>query len=132
MDSFSEKVCPDLILSKPMVRKKAYIDRMKKTDICIGSMGLHRSIGWKTGEYVAAARAIVSERLEYVVPGNFNDGHHYIPYDTSDECLEAVASLYTNPSMLYEMKKANEEYYSQFLIIEQQILNAFHTMNIVF
>ena len=129
-DSFSEKECPDLILPKSIVRKKPYIDRMKKTDICIGSMGLHRSIGWKIGEYVAAARAIVSERFEYVVPGNFDDGHHYIPYDTTDECLEAVASLYTNPSMLYEMKKANELYYLQYLKIEQQILNAFHTMNI--
>lgn len=124
-DSFSENRCPDLVVPKSFVKKKNYIDKMKNSDICIGTMGLHRSIGWKTGEYVAAARAIVAERFEYVVPGGFDDGKHYIPYDTMDECLNAVDKLYSNPALLYEMKKANEKYYLEYLKPDRQILNAF-------
>ena len=104
---------------------------MKKADICIGTMGVHRSIGWKIGEYIAAARAIVAERFEYIVPGNFDDGKHYIPYDTVDECCEAVSNLYENPALVYEMKKANEEYYLNYLKVERQLLNAFKEMGVV-
>lgn len=129
-DSFSETYCPDLIVSKALTRKKAYLDQMKKADICIGTMGLHRSIGWKIGEYIAAARAIVAERFEYIVPGNFDDGKHYIPYDTVDECCKAVADLYENPELVYEMKKANEEYYLNYLKVDRQLLNAFEEMHI--
>lgn len=130
-DSFSEKYCPDLIVPKELTRKKAYLDQMKKADICIGTMGLHRSIGWKIGEYIAAARAIVAERFEYIVPGNFDDGKHYIPYDTADECCEAVSNLYENPALVYEMKRANEEYYLNYLKVERQLLNAFKEMGVV-
>lgn len=35
---------------------------MHDTDICIGSMGLHKSIGWKTGEHIAASKAIINEK----------------------------------------------------------------------
>lgn len=130
-DSFSEKYCPDLIVSKKLSRKKAYLDQMKKADICIGTMGLHRSIGWKVGEYIAAARAIVAEKFQYIVPGNFDAGKHYIPYDTVDECCEAVAYLYDNPALVYEMKKANEEYYLNYLKVDRQLLNAFKEIGVV-
>lgn len=130
-DSFSEIQCPDLIAPPRLTRKKAYLDQMKKADICIGTMGLHRSIGWKNGEYIAAARAIVAERFEYIVPGNFDDGKHYIPFDTVDECCEAVADLYEDPVAVYEMKKANEEYYKNYLKVDRQLLNAFKEMDIV-
>lgn len=53
--TFSRKKCPDLILPRFQIQKKAYLNRMKRSDICIGSTGLHKSIGWKTGKYVAAA-----------------------------------------------------------------------------
>lgn len=129
-DSYSERMCPDLIVPNALVRKKAYLDKMKKADICIGSMGLHRSIGWKMGEYVAAARAIVAERLEYIVPGDFDDGHHYIPFDTNDECFESVAKLYDNPDLIFSMKKANENYYKEYLKPDVQILNAFREAGI--
>lgn len=51
---------------------------MRRSDICIGSTGLWDSIGWKTGEYVAAARAVVNERFVYEVPGGFREGVNYL------------------------------------------------------
>ena len=79
---------------------------------------------------IIIARAIVAERFEYIVPGNFDDGKHYIPYDTVDECCKAVADLYENPELVYEMKKANEEYYLNYLKVDRQLLNAFEEMHI--
>lgn len=122
--AFAQKMCPDLILPKKYVRKKAYLSRMKESDICIGSTGLHNSIGWKTGEYVAAARAIVAERFMYQVPGNFMENVNYIPFDGTDECLIAVERLYHSPDAVYQMKLANEQYYQAYLRPEKQIMNA--------
>ena len=122
--TLAEKECPDLILPTSAVRKRNYLRKMKSSDICIGSIGLHKSTGWKTGEYVAAARAIVAEKLKYEVPGNFDDGKHYIPFITVRQCVEAVEKLYDNPDLVYEMKKANEDYYRKYLKPDIQLLNA--------
>ena len=123
-DAFSEKMCPDLILPKNAVRKKAYLDRMKLSDICIGTMGLHKSIGWKMGEYVASSRAIVSEPLAYVLPGSFAEGKNYLEFTSPEMCCEKVTSLYSNPDRLYKMKQENFKYYQEFLEPKKQLLNA--------
>lgn len=121
---YAAKHCPDIILPLALTRKKKYIQAMQQADICIGSTGLHRSIGWKTGEYVASSRAIVAERLQYSVPGNFEAGKNYIPFDNAQECIDAVHRLYRDPEAVYQMKQANESYYRQYLRPEQQIINA--------
>lgn len=122
--AFAEKECPDLIIPKALTRKKTYLTAMKRADICIGSMGLHRSTGWKTGEYVAASRAIVAERLCYDVPGDFQEGRNYLPFDTVEECLSHIDRLCNDPEAIFAMKRANEEYYRDYLRPERQILNA--------
>jgi hypothetical protein len=88
---------------------------MHGSDICIGSMGLHKSIGWKTGEYVAASKAIINEKLKYEMPGDFKDGINYISYNTVNECFNAVDYLISNPDIVYKMKCANHRYYKKYL-----------------
>lgn len=126
-DSYSIKECPDLLLTTGLTDRKSYIETMKRSDICIGSMGLHGSIGWKTGEYVAAARAIVSERFRYQVPGAFEDGANYLGYDSVEECLTAVRSLVENPNKIVEMQRRNESYYQKYLRPEMLVLNALNS-----
>lgn len=120
----SQKLCPDLVLPDFLTRKATYLRTMKKADICIGSAGLHRSIGWKTGEYVAAARAIVCETPVYLLPGQFSAGMNFLPYNNVSECIEAVDTLYHSPEKVYQMKCANEQYYRQYMQPETQLLNA--------
>lgn len=122
--AFAERVCPEILIPKELTRKKVYLSKMQNADICIGSAGLHHSIGWKTGEYVAASRAIVAERFYYQLPGSFREGIHYLPFDTVEQCLEAVESLYSNPEAVYKMKQENHMYYTNALRPEVQILNA--------
>lgn len=123
-DSYSLKTCPDIVMDDKYTDRKAYIKTMKKADICIGSIGLHESIGWKTGEYVAAARAIVNERFRYEVPGGFEEGKNYLAFASAKECLKYVDLLYSNKDEIYNMKSANEKYYREYLRPDKQVGNA--------
>ena len=76
---FSRSVAPELIMDDSFTKRKNYLKLLHKSDICIASTGLHGSIGWKTGEYVAAAKAIVSEPLVYTVTGDFKEGKTTFP-----------------------------------------------------
>ena len=88
---------------------------MRRSDICIGSTGLWDSIGWKTGEYVAAARAVVNERFVYEVPGGFREGVNYLGYASAEECVAQVDLLMRCPDAVQRMKEANAAYYREWL-----------------
>ena len=111
----SRSLAPELILPKKYTERKRYLKLLHSSQICIGTMGLHESIGWKTGEYVAAAKAIVNERLHYTVPGSFLPGKNYLPFSTAQECIQAVNTLAENPQAMRTMQQANEAYYRQYL-----------------
>ncbi len=116
-------LAPDLIVPAKFTERKHYVKLLHESDICIGTIGLHESIGWKTGEYVAAAKAIVNERFHYDVTGDFAEGKNYLPFATAQDCIDAVQQLVDSPEKLYEMKKANEDYYRQYLKPEALIRN---------
>ena len=117
------KYASDIVLSKIFTTKTNYLRIMKEADICIGTLGLHYSTGWKTGEYVAASKGIVNERLVYSNPGLFEDGKNYLSFENPDECCIRVGQLFSDPERLYEMKKANHEYYNTYLRPDYLILN---------
>lgn len=123
-NSLAEKLCPDLIVPKNQTDRYTYIQNMKSADICIGTMGLDESIGWKTAEYVAASRAIVHEKFHYEIPGNFTKRNNYMEFSSVSECLECVQKLIDNPDLLYSMKKANQLYYETYLRPDRQLWSA--------
>lgn len=123
----AKRLCPDLILPHRNTNRSRYLDIMKGADICIGSMGLHESVGWKTGEYIAAAKAIVNETLHYEMTGNFIDGENYLSFTDAASCLDAVDHLVKNPQRVFEMKKRNADYYQNYLRPDKQILVAIKT-----
>lgn len=114
-NELSRAWAPDLIMPAKYTERRKYLKLLHSSDICIGSMGLFESIGWKTGEYVAAAKAIVNEELHFSVTGDFTEGKHYLSFRTTEECLKAVRSLAEDPQRLYDMKLANERYYREYL-----------------
>lgn len=123
-NAYARKLCPELILPTSSSNRKKYIDKMKQTEICIGSMGLHQSIGWKTGEYVAASRAIVNEELHYEVPGPFQEGQNYLSYHGAEECLYAVSFLMEHPQEILKMQTKNQTYYERYLRPDMLVKNA--------
>ena len=120
---YTQKQAPDLIIPGDLTYRKNYIRELHTSDICIGSMGLHESIGWKTGEYIAAAKAIINEKFHYKVPGGFLPGKNYLEYQTVSECIQAVNKLASDPNILYEMKKQNHIYYNEYLRPDMLIKN---------
>lgn len=119
----SRSWAPDLIMPAKYTERRNYLKLMHGCDICIGSMGLFESIGGKTGEYVAAAKAIVNERLHYTVPGGFSDGIHYLSFDSVEDCLDAVQRLVEDRELRTSMQKANAEYYQNFLRPDSLVKN---------
>lgn len=111
----SRDLAPDLIVPKQYTERRHYLNLLHSCDICIGTMGLHESIGWKTGEYVAAAKAIVNEALHYSLPGDFLPGQNYLPFTTAQECIDAVQQLVDSPERRYAMQQANQQYYQHYL-----------------
>ncbi len=125
----SRALAPDLIVSQKYTKRKNYLALMKECDICIASSGLHGSIGWKTAEYVAASKAIVSEPFNYTVTGDFVPGENYLEFTGVNECLDAVDSLVSSPDMLYKMKLKNHEYYKRYLVPRDLVKRSLETVD---
>ena len=121
--ALSRKWAPDLIMPAEYTERKKYLKLVHSCDICIGSMGLFESIGGKTGEYVAAAKAIVNERLHYTPTGDFAEGVNYLSFDTVEECLAAVQRLVEDSELRFAMKQANAEYYQKYLRPDMVVKN---------
>ena len=122
-NALSRTWAPDLIMPAEYTERKRYLKLVHSCDVCIGSMGLFESIGGKTAEYVAAAKAIVNERLHYSVTGDFAEGVHYLSFETVEECLTAVQKLVEDPRLRLSMKQANAEYYSRYLRPDMLVKN---------
>ena len=125
----SRQLAPDLIVPRELTERRHYLQAVHSSDICIGTTGLHGSIGWKAGEYVAAAKAIVHEEMCYSVTGDFREGVHYLSFRTARECVEAVAQLVENPQRLQTMKQANAAYYRQYLRPDMLVKNTLKTVD---
>ncbi len=112
---YAARYCPELILPKRITERGHYQKLIKNSDICIGTMGLHESIGWKTAQFVASSRGIVNEKFHYKVPGDFSDGKNYLAFDSIEQCIENVQRLFEDRELLYHMKEENYRYYQEYL-----------------
>ncbi|MDU0203792.1 glycosyltransferase family 1 protein [Paenibacillus sp. MAH-36] len=126
---YASKYYADLIIDdKKVTKRNHYIERVKKSSICIATMGLHESIGWKFAEYVAASKAIATEELHYDVPGDFREGQNYLAFRTPSDCIDKIYRLKQDNEFRYKMMVNNYNYYHNFVrpdrIVFQSILAA--------
>ncbi len=118
MDNFKELLVEDALVSG----KKRYVSLLHDYPICIATAGLHGSIGWKMGEYVAFSKAIVSERLNCSVPGDFTCGRNYLEFDTPEMCLEQTMKLVEGRGLRAQMMEDNWTYYNMHLMPDRLIM----------
>lgn len=123
-DDYAVEHYSDCIIDSSLTNRKSFMKLIKDSGICIATMGLHQSNGWKLAEYIAAGKAIVSEKLYYDVPGNFEVKRNYLDFETADECVEQTAKLVANPDTAYSMKVNNYNYYHNFLRPDRLIFNS--------
>lgn len=119
----SRSLAPELIIPSRFTERKRYLHLVHQCGICIGTVGLHDSIGWKTGEYVAAARAIVHDPMCYEVPGDFAEGKNYLEFRSAQQCIDQVAQLVESPQKRRAMQEANRAYYQQYLRPDRLVKN---------
>lgn len=117
----SSKYKDCLLENSSLSKKSAYLDLVRKTPICIATTGLHGSLGWKLGEYVALGRAIISEQNSIIIPNGFAEGRNYLSYSNSENCLAKVNYLLANPIAVEQMMIRNENYYLRYLKPEKLI-----------
>ena len=110
-ERFPDCLAPDARLT----RKRAFIHLVHQTDICVTSLGLQDSNGFRLAEYVAAARAIVGERMRHSLPGDFEAGKNYLDFTTPDECVAAAQALFEDPARRYAMMQRNQDYYRAYI-----------------
>lgn len=127
VSDLAKRVAPDLVMDPMFYLRENYLRRLKEFDICIGSTGLHKSIGWKTAEYVAASKAIVCEKLYYSVPGNFNENENYRSFETTEECLEQIRFLMDHPREIVKMQWNNYLYYQNYVRPDMLVLHSLTT-----
>jgi hypothetical protein len=118
-EHFRDCLLPD----ERSAEKRNYLQLMHNAQVGVATRGLEGSIGFKVAEYVAASKAIVTERINQIVPGDFEAGKNYLEFRTPEECVERVTALFTNPDHLQTMMRANHSYYIQYLRPDALVLN---------
>jgi len=122
-DNFSMKHAKDLLLPFSLTNKENFLKTIKHCNICIATTGLHDSIGWKFGEYVAASRAIVSEPLKYQLPGFFSEGKNYLEFRNNSDLINSILVLQKDKDKMFSMMNSNFHYYNNYLQPDKLILN---------
>ena len=120
----------NLLLESPMISgKKNYLTLLRQYPICIATVGLHGSIGWKMAEYVAFSKSIVSERMKCVVPGPFGTGVNYLEFDSPEKCLQETMRLVEDAQLRRQMMADNWAYYKAYVVPDKLVLRTLHIAN---
>jgi hypothetical protein len=108
LSNYREFLLPDNESS----RKENYFNLLRARPICVTTGGLHGSIGWKMGEYVAFSKAIVSERMSHEIPGDFSEGRNFLGFDDTDECVASTRRLFADARLRSRLMRHNYRYYT--------------------
>jgi hypothetical protein len=122
-DEFTRRHAGSLVAPLSLTNKKNYLDLVRSHAICIATTGLHGSTGWKFSEYVAAARAIVTEPLCYEVPGDFKSEQNYVEFTNAEELIAGISRLFRDRAVLTNMMQSNNRYYNNYLRPQNLVFN---------
>lgn len=124
MDDFSVSECRELAIPYSLSRREVYLNSVKNSNICVATTGLHNSMGFKLGEYVAASRAIVTEPLHYELPGKFENNNNYLSFTDTDGLIRHIYSLFNDKVAMQRMMNNNFQYYNTNLRPDLLVLNS--------
>lgn len=113
-----------LVHDGAVTRKRSYVRLLKSFPICIATTGLHGSIGGKFAEYVALSKAVVSEKLNYAVPGDLQAGRNYLEFASADECAAKALRLVEDRDERARLMFNNACYYQSYLRPDSLVLNS--------
>lgn len=113
---YTRKNFGDLLISdNRLTSKRNFIEALRQYPICVSTMGLHGSNGWKLGEYVAFSKAIIGEKPKHELPGNFSDGNNYLSFVTPEQCVAHAHRLFNDEQLRQSLMLNNQQYYREYL-----------------
>lgn len=121
--TISRQEARELILEKEYTSRYHFIKSVKNSNICISTTGLHHSMGWKFSEYIAASRAISSEPLHYLLPGDFGE-KNYIEFTSEDKLINGIIDLIRNKEKMISIMHNNYIYYNNYVRPDNLVLNS--------
>jgi hypothetical protein len=124
-DDYSKRHFREALLTDPGAStKQTYLDLLKKFPICVATVGLNGSNGWKLGEYVAHSKAIISEPLLYSVPGDFARDRNYLEFSGPDVLVRSAVHLIEDRALRETMIENNYSYYRSFIRPDALVMNS--------
>jgi len=106
---------PDCVVAPQVsTSRHDYVKRLKAYPICVATTGLSDSIGWKFAEYVALARAIVTEPMRFELPGPMAADENYLEFRSAEQCGDKVAALLEDGELAARMMENNRRYYMEY------------------
>ena len=118
---FARRYCPNDLSNEPTRRPK-YVARSKAAMIGIYTRGLHHSLAFKLGEYLASSKCIVTEPLRNELPSPLVRGENYLEFSTPQECMQRCEQLLDDPDLANQMRRNNWEYYQREVRPDRHIL----------
>ncbi len=111
------------------IRRGKYLQLLKNNfSIGVATNGLRGSIGCKFGEYIALGMAIVAEKLQYEVPGDFQKSENYLSFEEPEECVDQTQRLLEDDELRRRLRLMNIKYYRSFLRPDVLVLNSLLTL----
>jgi hypothetical protein len=127
-DTFAARYASEHLAPAYMTDRASFLKLIRQHNICIATTGLHGSIGAKFAEYVAASRAIVSEPLNYQLPGDFEADKNYLTFSDENTLLDQIDHLLTYQDKLLEMMENNYRYFQNFVRPDNLVFNTLLTV----
>lgn len=128
-DDYSKKYFSNALLADDSSSsKRNYLEILKRFPICVATVGLNGSNGWKLAEYVAHSKAILSEPLVYQVPGKFEAGQNYIEFSDADDLVASAVKLIEDGTSRTEIMANNFAYYNSHVRPDAMIANSLNVV----
>ena len=90
--------------------------------IGIYTRGLHHSLAFKLGEYLASSKCIVTEPLRNELPSPLVPGKNYLEFSTPQECMQRCEQLLDDHDLANQMRRNNWEYYQREVRPDRHVL----------
>jgi hypothetical protein len=123
-NAYARRQYPDLIVGENSASQGHFIGALRDFPICVATTGLHGSAGWKLAEYVATSKAIVSEKLQYALPGDFAPDRNFLQFESPEECVERCVALVRDRSLRGTLMENNASYYRAYVAPDALVRNA--------
>lgn len=119
------------MIYKSRLSMTEYDKRNRKSWFVFSTPSVIGCLGWKLGEYLCEGKAIISTPLNNVMPGNFENGVHYLEVKDTQEMEEAIVRLRDDADLVNRLKRNAWDYFNEWVSPEASVRHVLARAGIV-